>query len=266
MESNKKTVKVLRDELAALGAKRTGNKKVLEKRLENWNKHNLNSTLVAVPPVPAADSSAFENMKKYNAMEDLPTEQLKWLTFETIKQYFQQHNALNSFKEGRKLHVANHLRQVGFGKTSAGGLQVRSFCKAAMKKQVLYCVIVELAIASISKCTCTCPAGQGNSAACKHVAALLLCLECYLETGTIFTGASCTSELQQWHKPPKLEDEQINKHNFTTTTTGSSSSSRKAAVPVNHEFAPRTLRVVHAELAAGSEPRLMVQALRCGST
>lgn len=27
--------------------------------------------------------------------------------------------------------------------------------------------------------------------------------------GTIFTGASCTSELQQWHKPPKLEDEQM---------------------------------------------------------
>lgn len=85
-------------------------------RLENWNKHNLNSSLVAVQPVPAADESAFENIKKYDAIEDLQNDELKWLTFEIIKQYFNVRNALNSFKEGRKLHVANHLRQIGFGK------------------------------------------------------------------------------------------------------------------------------------------------------
>lgn len=85
-------------------------------RLENWNKHHLNSTLVAVQPVPATDKTAFENIKHYDAIEDICSQELKWLTFEVVKQYFSVRSALKSFKEGRKLHVANHLRQVGFGK------------------------------------------------------------------------------------------------------------------------------------------------------
>ncbi|XP_062534356.1 uncharacterized protein LOC134203514 [Armigeres subalbatus] len=209
MHSNKKTVKELRGELVTLGAKITGNKNVLEKRLENWRKHNLSSSLVVAQPIPAVDETVIEDVKKFDAIENLPADECKWLTFEIIRGYFNERGALNSFKEGRKLHVANHLRKIGFGRTSVGNIQIRCYCKAAMKKSVLYQVIVELAISKvIAKCNCTCPAGRGNSAACKHAGALLLCLECYLETVGHPVLLSCSSGISH----PSLRTNVCRKH------------------------------------------------------
>lgn len=86
--------------------------------LNNWQSNSLNSTLISAQPVPAEDDTSFENPQKFSSIENIDKLELDWLSFECIKEYFSVRNSLKSFKEGRKLHLANHLRQIGFSKVS----------------------------------------------------------------------------------------------------------------------------------------------------
>ena len=48
---------------------------------------------------------------------------------------------------------------------------------------------------------CECPAGKGPNATCKHIAAVLLMLESFSQTGEKHVKNSCTQDLQTFHKP-----------------------------------------------------------------
>lgn len=65
--------------------------------------------------------------------------------------------------------------------------QIRGHCSATMKKNTDYLVKFELCSArrNITKSTCACVAGQGLSAACKHIAALICCIEDFVTTGKL---------------------------------------------------------------------------------
>ncbi|XP_065088331.1 uncharacterized protein LOC135709533 [Ochlerotatus camptorhynchus] len=84
-------------------------------------------------------------------------------------------------------------------------IQIRGFCAATMRKQQNYQIKLEVcSIAKkITKSQCGCVAGAGNSSACKHIAALLCCIEDFITTGVVLQDEGCTNALQIWHRPPK---------------------------------------------------------------
>ena len=60
--------------------------------------------------------------------------------------------------------------------------------------------------ASVSHFTyseCTCPAGKGPRASCKHIAAVLYALDEFSRLGFVRESATCTDRLQEWNKPHK---------------------------------------------------------------
>ena len=48
---------------------------------------------------------------------------------------------------------------------------------------------------------CECPAGKGPHGTCKHLAAVMLMLQHFTETGNVAVDKSCTENLQLFHKP-----------------------------------------------------------------
>lgn len=48
---------------------------------------------------------------------------------------------------------------------------------------------------------CECPSGKGPHGTCKHVAAVMLMLQEFVNTGDIEVEKSCTDSLQMFHKP-----------------------------------------------------------------
>ena len=48
---------------------------------------------------------------------------------------------------------------------------------------------------------CSCPAGKGPSATCKHIAAVLFALEEFCRLGLVKDTITCTERLQQWNRP-----------------------------------------------------------------
>lgn len=48
---------------------------------------------------------------------------------------------------------------------------------------------------------CECPAGKGPNGTCKHIAAVLLMLVNFIESGQLTIKKSCTESLQTFHKP-----------------------------------------------------------------
>ena len=53
---------------------------------------------------------------------------------------------------------------------------------------------------------CTCPAGKGPHATCKHLSALLYALEKFCRKGYVRESITCTSRLQQWNQPRKKNE------------------------------------------------------------
>ncbi|XP_076091240.1 uncharacterized protein LOC143063144 [Mytilus galloprovincialis] len=85
-----------------------------------------------------------------------------------------------------------------------------------MKKQVTYNYKLKMEKGSGSPVNsqCECPAGKGPHATCKHIAAVLLMLEEFSQSGQLAVEKSCTEGLQTFNqprayytgKPLKLED------------------------------------------------------------
>ena len=63
--------------------------------------------------------------------------------------------------------------------------------------------------------TCECPAGAGPVATCKHIAALLIVLKEFNDTGVLHIGTSCTQELQQFSKPRKVHTGTVQNHDHS---------------------------------------------------
>ena len=62
---------------------------------------------------------------------------------------------------------------------------------------------VEAASGNILNSECDCPAGEGPTATCKHIVAMLLILVNFITTGTLVIAGSCTDQLQTFKRPKK---------------------------------------------------------------
>ena len=51
---------------------------------------------------------------------------------------------------------------------------------------------------------CECPSGKGPHGTCKHIAAILLMIQDFTETGNLWIQKTCTETLQSIHCPKSL--------------------------------------------------------------
>ena len=112
---------------------------------------------------------------------------------------------LNS--SGYKLFKEGHIQSLSAG-LSGNTCCVKGKCLPEMKKDRVYelQMCIDTTNSSVKGAECTCPAGQGPSGSCKHIAAFCYALEDFVRTRDKLEGndqVSCTSVLQQWNKPRK---------------------------------------------------------------
>nr|XP_029736120.1 uncharacterized protein LOC115270924 isoform X1 [Aedes albopictus] len=205
--SNNGTIQTLRQLAVQRGVSLSGNKIQLQKRLQWYNRYNLNSSLIQhVVPVPPLDKAGFTENLRFVACDEVLQSSLKWLSVVEVFSYFQQRSARQGYRNGKLLKQAGFLRNISYAKVDNKVYQVRCYCAATMHKNRMYQLKLEHNGSSITKANCECPAGSGNSAACKHVGALLSALEDFARTGIIQQNTTCTDVLQKWHRPPKNAD------------------------------------------------------------
>lgn len=108
--------------------------------------------------------------------------QLACVSLTSITNYFEERLAEASQKRGRILGLNKFASDV-FVWVDSLDIFIRSKCCAEMRKKVQYDVKIHIHGSFINGTSCSCPAGLGWSAACKHVAAVLYILEHYAITG-----------------------------------------------------------------------------------
>ncbi|KAF5289475.1 hypothetical protein FQR65_LT11849 [Abscondita terminalis] len=197
-------VSELKYKLRGLGAKTTGPKNVLEKRLNTWTRYNLNKTLFNATVAPTIETT-----------EEFPPEILfkplrvcsgiKLITFKCIQTWFLERHAKKGMQKGRILAMKLFIKYTKINK-NGNTFYLKGKCCAEQKKTLEYNVrmMITKTVGNeycIKQCNCTCPAGTGWSAACKHIGAFCFSLEYFSETGKLQEYVSCTSEAMLWNKP-----------------------------------------------------------------
>ncbi|KAJ6648081.1 Cationic amino acid transporter 2, partial [Pseudolycoriella hygida] len=160
-----------------IGANLSGNKIILEKRLQIWKINNLGRNLFEVPNIEE-DKENFPN-GKFEPLDKFQRNKIEWLTPAIINDYFEKRCAKKGDDKGRK-------------------------CSAETKTSVDYHVNVHMNFPnrSVVKASCKCPAGVAPNAACKHVGAIIYAVEYFGVTGKVMQNPACTEVPQKWHIPP----------------------------------------------------------------
>lgn len=202
-----RTLQNLRAIAAKEGISTGGQKAQLEERIHWHRKFNLNSTKVQpLRPVLPRDATEFTEAEEYKQCDKNLQQSLRWLSTVQIWSYFVSRSARHGYGKGKQLKQAAFLRNICYAQINNETFQVRGYCGATMRKSTMYLLRLEHNTEAITKTSCTCPAGQGNLAACKHIAALLMALEEFARTGHLQQNQTCTDVLQTWHRPPKHTD------------------------------------------------------------
>lgn len=109
--------------------------------------------------------------------------------------------------KGRKMALTNFVQSILCAiNDSSICAKARCFAEKTVHKTYTILFIIEKVSGGLQQCSCTCPAGAGFLAACKHVSAVLYALEHYSQTGKSLERTSCTSQLQMWHVPATKKD------------------------------------------------------------
>lgn len=110
----------------------------------------------------------------------------KCITLDEINRYFIERNAEASRSKGRGLGMNMMLERVSVYQ-SGPEIFIKFVCHAEMRKNVQYNGKIHFNDTFGINCSnCSCPAGSGWSAACKHVAAALYVMEHFYQTGILF--------------------------------------------------------------------------------
>jgi hypothetical protein len=156
-----------------------------------------------VQPVLPYNLPDYTNSETDNFPDNVPFEKsssldLSWLGENEITKIFEEETASKSELDGLKLFRENFVSSFEFH-LSGDHLYVKSSCKSAYTKHLSYQVKIKIDIGSknVQSRSCTCVAGMGPKAVCKHVAATLYGLHYQNQKGTV------TERLQQWHVPRK---------------------------------------------------------------
>ena len=212
------TVPELKRWLACRGASRTGHKQQLIERVKDYIQSGMNKHIV--------DPDKGENMEvKRRRLGIVPgsgvlpprAQKGEWisgltgvphLNYSQVYAYLVTSKAITP--DGAEIGALKAMKTVKYFKegyvknlkmlSQPHHWYISSETKASMK-QVHYHVEICLnsATADVLAAQCSCPAGEWPSAACSHVAATLFAVEDYVVH--LKDPGSCTSRLQQWHKP-----------------------------------------------------------------
>ena len=114
-------------------------------------------------------------------------------------------------QKSRRLFTSGYVQKIELHKLN-NVVCYRARCMPEMKSRSDYklrmCVRIGDSgnVAEISFADCSCPAGKGPQASCKHLAALMYALEHFTRCGYI-DSPTCTDVLQTWNQPSNKKSE-----------------------------------------------------------
>lgn len=134
-------------------------------------------------PILSDDKENFP-VVSHEPLDKVEKNMLNWLTPSSINLYFDERKGLKGHEKGRKLFMCEFVKSI-YQFVKGDDVFIVGKCSAEQKKSTDYEIKVHLNCKerNIVKASCGCPAGIGPNAACKHVSALLYCVEHYGVTG-----------------------------------------------------------------------------------
>lgn len=164
----------------------------------NLRKVLVNKSLFAVPPVISCcypDNDHFVNLNGAILKSTGLT-----VSLTDIDEWFCERAADHSNREGRNLFVKKFVKTLKIA--DEGGLFIYSFVAAAKSRNKEYGAKAKLEKnGHILQATCECPVGDGFSASCKHIAAMMYALEFFYSAGELLLWRAPTECLQSWLQP-----------------------------------------------------------------
>ncbi|XP_031330135.1 uncharacterized protein LOC116163977 [Photinus pyralis] len=192
----------LKSALKQLGAKTSGSKQQLEKRLSTWKEHGLEKTLFEVDLMKCVPSEEFPTSALFKPLNTYSGTAL--ISYDAIHKWFSDRRALKGMQKGRILAIKLFIK---YSKTYIDGNKYYLQCKCCVEQRKTFEYNVKIKVVQhqstfeIAQCQCTCPAGTGWSAACKHIGAFCFSLEYFSISGNTQEYVSCTSQPMEWNKP-----------------------------------------------------------------
>ncbi|XP_014669636.1 PREDICTED: uncharacterized protein LOC106810716 [Priapulus caudatus] len=206
---SKWTVNKIKEELTLRNASTRGRKENLIERLEAYDRNRNFENVETILPPPEITEWPTAGFKQL-VMEHKVV--LPKITRGQILGYFKYRQAsdkqitgdLKSIEKGQLLLESRRVDACSINITRKD-IFLTGIVGAAMKKKVAYNYKIKIAgqTGDVINSHCECPAGRGPHGTCKHVAAVLLVLEKFSESGDLMIGKSCTEDLQTFHKPRK---------------------------------------------------------------
>lgn len=132
--------------------------------------------------VPAKSQFAFPEEKHFKPL--IECGKLNIISKKNINQWFAERHANKGLEKGRLLAIKLFVKYTKCCE-SMGMFFITAVCSAEQKKHTDYSIKMLCKAQAIQQATCTCPAGTGFSAACKHVSAVCFSLEHYTLTGNV---------------------------------------------------------------------------------
>jgi len=151
---------------------------------------------------------AFRQLMNNSRSECPPlTEELIQSFFATWLGYDQPDVNIPALRKGKLLLESKRVEACSMQKSDEASF-FSGIVRAAMKRKVSYNVKIKVTsiTGDIVNSDCECPAGKGPHGICKHVAAILLMLHQFWDTGDLLCRKSCTDTLQTFHQPRQLYD------------------------------------------------------------
>nr|XP_034306619.1 uncharacterized protein LOC105318360 isoform X2 [Crassostrea gigas] len=137
------------------------------------------------------------------------------LTYHQIEQYFlyrmaedkQMTSDLKALEKGKDLLNGERIFACSMSSDDAH-IYLSGIVGAAMKQKLSYNfkIGIDKRTGDPLNSHCECPAGKGPHGTCKHVAAVFLMVESFVEKGNLAVRKGCTDNLQSFHVPKKIYD------------------------------------------------------------
>lgn len=150
-----------------------------------WKEKGLNRTLFKTKIVNVGVPKEFPDNSCFKPLNFFKN--LKFIDYESIDKWFLARNAKKGKEKGRILSMKLFIKCTQVARS--GNLYfIKGKCCAEQKKSFEYKVQIiiskhERQKSEILQCSCSCPAGAGVSAACKHIGAMCFSLESFCITG-----------------------------------------------------------------------------------
>lgn len=156
-------------------------------RLILWKKHSLNKNLCAIPK---------SNEHEVEWEFEFPTTNSNFKPLESFNKdvfdFFEIQDITNIFKNtqsqsnGRKMALNKYVKNI-YIMLNGNNIFITAICEAEMtisKEYLVKTLLNPEEEPSITFSDCQCKAGHGPVAICKHVSAVLNCIEGYARNGT----------------------------------------------------------------------------------